>query len=257
MSLDLSHRTYGAGKPLILLHGLLGSKSNWAGVAKALSAHHQVHALDLRNHGQSPWSERMTYEDMADDVAAFIRHHHLLSCDLVGHSMGGKVAMMLALHHGELLDRLVVVDIAPASSGGDFHPIVEALAGVPLAECDNRDDVDDFLADEIPEASLRGFLLQNLTRTGDGLAWRVNLAALHLDMERIISFPDLHPHRVFNGRTLFLAGQQSDYVTPAHAGVIRRLFAHAVIDRVPNAGHWVHADQPKAFLDKLRHFLDT
>ncbi|GAB6054563.1 alpha/beta fold hydrolase [Magnetospira thiophila] len=257
MSLDLSYKTQGAGRPLLLIHGLFGSKGNWAGVAKALAAHHHVFALDLRNHGQSPWTERMTYPDMVEDLTHFIRQHNLGPCDVVGHSMGGKAAMLLALNHGELVRRLAVVDIAPLPSDGDFRDIIETLAEVPLAECDNRDDVDALLADHIPTPGLRGFFLQNLQRTPDGLAWRLNLATLHRDMESITGFPEIHPHQAFNGPTRFLAGMKSDYVTPAHLGIIRRLFPHATLEQIPDAGHWVHTDQPQAFLDRLRRFLDT
>ena len=258
MTIELSHTVAGSGRPIVVLHGLFGSKRNWFSITKALAPHHHVFALDLRNHGDSPWIDGMAYPDMAEDVASFIRHHRLGPCPVIGHSMGGKVAMLLALQHGELVERLVAVDIAPVPSGGDFRDYVEALAGVPLAECETREEVSEFLEDDIPDPSLRGFLLLNIKRDADGLSWKVNLAALHQGMNEITGFPDLLPHHVFTGKSLFLAGERSDYVHPVkHLAQIRRLFPHAKLDHIPGAGHWVHADQPQMFLERLKRFLET
>jgi len=257
MSLDLAFAETGAGPPLVILHGLFGSGRNWASVARALGARHRVFTLDLRNHGDSPRAASMGYREMAADVAHFLARHGLEGATVIGHSMGGKTAMVLALEHGALVGRLIVVDIAPVAYRHSHLPLIEAMAAVDLARASRRAEVDAALKDAAPEAGLRAFLLHNL-ETGEGdLRWRVNLAALGDNMDELIGYPDGLEGRSYAGPALFLAGADSDYLRREHAAAIRALFPAAEIDAIAGAGHWVHAEQPQAFLARVQAFLEA
>jgi pimeloyl-ACP methyl ester carboxylesterase len=255
MSLDLSFAETGAGPPLIVLHGLFGSSRNWAGIARQLGETHRVFTLDLRNHGASPWAETMTYREMAADVAAFLAGHGLEGATVLGHSMGGKTAMLLALERGDLVGRLIVVDIAPVAYGHSHLPHIEAMRAVDLSSAARRGEVDRALQDAVPDPGLRGFLLHNLASEEGRLRWRINLAGLGDNMDALIGYPDDLEGLGYNGPTLFLAGATSDYLQTAHHAKIRTLFPAAEIDAIADAGHWVHAEQPQAFLARLRTFL--
>lgn len=254
MAVDLSFSAAGGGGPLVILHGLFGSKRNWASIAAKLATHHRVFTVDLRNHGESPWADRHDYPALADDVAALIRGHVGRSATVLGHSMGGKVAMMLALASPELVERLVVVDIAPARSQGDSLVVLRAMKAVPLEACANRADVENMLDVDIPDRAVRGFVAQNVRMAPEGLSWRVNLDALERHADDILGFPEIPAGRHFNKPTLFIAGARADYIRPEHQADIRRLFPLATIETIENAGHWVHADAPEAFLAAVTRF---
>jgi len=256
MPLDLSYQDLGHGRPLLILHGLFGSKRNWGAIAKHLSAHHRVLSLDLRNHGDSPWVDSMDYRDMADDVAGFIKHHSLGPCTVIGHSMGGKTAMMLALMRPELIQRLVVVDIAPVDRETGFDAYIDAMSEVPLPACDSRADVEEHLEHVVGDKMVRTFLTQNLVREETGFRWRLNLSALADGIDDITAFPEPNPHQSYTGPTLFIAGAKSDYIQPHHMGDITRLFPKADITHIPGAGHWLHAEAPKTFLQHLNSFFE-
>jgi pimeloyl-ACP methyl ester carboxylesterase len=255
MALELSHVEYGAGPPLVILHGLFGSARNWASIAKRLGETHRIFVLDLRNHGASPSAATMSYREMAADVAAFMERHGLAGATVMGHSMGGKTAMMLALEQGEAVGRLIVVDIAPAPYGHSHLPIIRAMQRADLSAARRRSEVDGQLDAEIPDPALRGFLLQNLVSEEGRLAWRINLEALADNMETLTGFPDDVAAHGYHGPVLFLAGGRSEYVELEHHGEIGRLFPAADIDAVPTAGHWVHAEDPTAFLARVEVFL--
>jgi pimeloyl-ACP methyl ester carboxylesterase len=256
MSLELAHIAHGeSGAPVVILHGLLGSARNWSSIARQLGATHRVFALDLRNHGASPWADEMTYDQMADDVRAFLARHGLPAAAVIGHSMGGKVAMRLALGHGEQVERLVVVDVAPVTYGRTFNAYVEAMRGLDLAGISRRSEADVLLAEQIADARVRGFLLQNLVSSEDGLAWRVPLQALAVNMPELVGFPESAEAEQYEGPTLFVAGGLSDYVRPEHHAAIMRLFPNAQLAAIPDAGHWVHAEAPEQFLEVVGAFL--
>ena len=255
MTLDLSFTEVGAGPPLIILHGLFGSSRNWASHARQLGETHRVFTLDLRNHGASPWAETMTYREMAGDVAAFLVSHGLEGATLLGHSMGGKTAMLLALERGDLVGRLIVVDIAPVAYHHSHLPYIEAMRAVDLSAAARRGDVDRALRDAVPDPGLRGFLLHNLASEEGRLRWRINLAGLGDNMDTLIGYPDDLTGLSYGGPTLFLAGATSDYLLAEHHPYIRALFPAAEIDAIADAGHWVHAEQPQAFLARVRTFL--
>ena len=257
MSVKLSYQELGHGTPVVILHGLFGSKRNWGAIAKRLSAHHRVLTVDMRNHGCSPWVDGMDYRDMSQDVADFIAAKGLGPCTMIGHSMGGKTAMTLALGRPELVSRLVVVDIAPVERETGFGAYIEAMAEVPLAACDSRADVEEHLADVVAHKMVRSFLVQNLTRDEAGFRWRINLAALDAGMDQIADFPQPNHHHSYQGPTLFVAGAASDYIQPHHMGEITRLFPTATVTHIPGAGHWLHAEAPDVFLKELTAFLSS
>ena len=212
-------------------------------------------ALDLRNHGRSPWADTMSFDEMAGDVAAFIRAHDLSPAGVIGHSLGGKVVMRLALRRADLVARLVVVDVAPVAYGHSFAPFVEAMQAVDLAAVQRRADADLQLQRAIGDPAIRNFLMQNLVKTDAGFVWRINLAALAANMPELRGFPALAEDAAYLGPTLFIAGGRSPYIQAGHRPLIARLFPvaeHAVIE---GAGHWVHAEHPAEFLAEIRQFL--
>jgi len=256
MTLELAYDGFGdAGPPVVILHGLLGSARNWTGIAKQLAETHRVFALDLRNHGRSPWAGTMSFDDMAGDVAAFIGAHDLGAAQVIGHSLGGKAAMRLALMRADLVERLLVVDVAPVAYGHSFAPFVEAMQAVDLSAVERRADAEVQLEGAVGDAAIRSFLLQNLVKTDSGCVWRVNLEALGANMPELLGFPRTAAGVTYRGSALFLAGGRSPYVAAEHRPLIAQLFPaaeHAVID---GAGHWVHAERPAEFLEQARRFL--
>jgi esterase len=259
MPLRLHHRHYGeAGAralPLVLIHGLFGSAANWHGIARRLAVERRVLVPDLRNHGQSPWDARMDYRAMAADLVALLDGEGIARAHLVGHSMGGKAAMWLALSAPERVGSLVVVDIAPVTYASRHGALVSALAALPLAQLTDRRAADALLAQTIQSAAVRAYLLQNLVRDrSGGWCWRVNLEVLARSLDQILGFPPTADLQ-FPGPVLFLYGSRSDYVTGEGLPRIRALFPLARLRTIANAGHWVYADQPQEFLAAVSGFL--
>jgi pimeloyl-ACP methyl ester carboxylesterase len=255
MAVQLAASEYGEGPSLAILHGLFGSGRNWAGIAQRLAAHHRVIALDLRNHGASPWAETMDYGEMAEDVRATLNALGHRRYALLGHSMGGKVAMMAALRDGNAVERLVVVDIAPVGYKPRHLAYVGAMRALDLGAIKRRAEADARLAPAVGDAAERGFLLQNLIFDGGTARWRINLPVIERSMSELVGFPTLPPAASYRGPALFVAGGRSDYLRPEHEPEIRRLFPNARIARIADAGHWLHAEQPQALLDIVEPFL--
>jgi len=255
MTVSLAAVEYGDGPPLAILHGLFGSGRNWASIAQRLAAHHRVIALDLRNHGASPWADTMDYAAMAEDLRATLHARGYSRYALLGHSMGGKAAMVAALRHGSEVRRLIVVDIAPVPYPPRHLAEVRAMRELDLGGIKRRSEADACLAPSIPDPAERAFLVQNLVFEDGRARWRLNLAAIEQAMPELVSFPELPPGAAYNGPALFIAGGQSDYLRSDHEPTIRRLFPGAEIARIDNAGHWLHAEQPAAFLAIVEPFL--
>jgi esterase len=255
MPVSLAASEYGAGPPLAILHGLFGSGRNWASLAKRLGEHHRVIALDLRNHGASPWAETMGYGEMADDVRASLAARGYARYALLGHSMGGKIAMLAALREGEAVARLIVADIAPVAYRLRHLGMVRAMRGLDLAGIKRRSEAEARLAVAVPDPAERAFLLQNLVFDDGAARWRINLAAIERALPELVGFPVLAAETRYEGPTLFIGGGRSDYLRPEHESAIRRLFPKAHIAVMPQAGHWLHAEQPQAFLDVVEPFL--
>lgn len=255
MPLALHFREYGdSGETLLLLHGLFGSSANWGSVARALASDYRVLVPDLRNHGQSPHAPEMDYSSMGADLSGLLDRLEIGHCLVVGHSMGGKVAMHLALHQPQRIRGLAVVDIAPVAYRHDFSLILDAMESIDPAALRDRSDADRRLAATIPEGGVRGFLLQNLVRTDSGWAWRINLPALRKGMSDITGF-DQPVGMSYRGPAHFIFGERSDYVRPDAEPVIRRIFPQAAFCPVAGAGHWVYAEKPEGFMHCLRDFL--
>ena len=253
----LAHAEYGDGPPVVVLHGLFGSARNWAGIAKRLAARRRVLTLDLPNHGDSPWSAAMDYASMADAVRAFITERGLEAPAVLGHSMGGKVAMALALSHAGAVGSLIVVDVAPIAHATTMMAYVEAMRGLDLAGKEPRAEVDADLAATVADARVRAFLLHNLVAHGDGLRWRLNLDAIAAGMEAISGFPEFADGTQYAGRALFVTGAESGSVRPEHEAAIGARFPRAEMIEIAGTGHWVHADRPDAFTEAVAGFLDS
>lgn len=255
MAVALAAAEYGAGPPLLILHGLFGSSTNWTAIARRLGEHFRVFSLDMRNHGASPWAADMTYGAMAEDVEAFIGSHGLGAARIIGHSMGGKAAMMLALRAPERVERLVVVDIAPTSHPPTMGSYADAMRALDLTGLSRRGAAEAQLRHAVPEDAVRLFLLQNLVPGPDGLRWRLNLAAISAHMAELSSFPNLPPDAVFAKPTLVVRGERSDYVGDGDLPAFKRLFPKMSLVTIPGAGHWVHAERSEEFLTAVGPFL--
>jgi pimeloyl-ACP methyl ester carboxylesterase len=247
------------GDWVVFLHGLFGQGRNFTQIAKALVPDLRSVLVDLPNHGRSDWMDTTDYDDIADVVAAWLRERHVddVPVHVVGHSMGGKVAMVLALRHPDLVARLVVVDIAPAVSdgAGEFEHLLDSLAALDLDTLDRRGDADDLLARAIEDPRVRGFLLQNLRSEDGGFRWQANLDLLRRELASIGGFPDIDA--TFEGPVLWVAGERSNYIRPEHGDRMRRLFPRTRALTLKGAGHWVHSEQPEAFVSTLRVFLGS
>ena len=258
----LNTASYGDhGSRVVFLHGLFGQGRNWTQIAKELSDEHRVLLVDLPDHGRSAWTERFDFIEVADRIAEAVAGDPIA---LVGHSLGGKVAMVLALRHPDLVERLCVVDIAPVGyeRAGEFAGYIEAMRALDLDRLTERADAEAGLAHAVPSPTVRSFLLQNLRRDsapGGGSAWRwqANLAGLRRDLPAIGGWPEaeLAGTPPYDGPVLWLAGQHSDYVTDAYAPAMDRWFPRNRRVTVKNAGHWVHSEQPGVFVEVLRRFL--
>ena len=236
--------------PLLIAHGLFGSARNWGVLAKRLSDTRRVLAVDMRNHGNSFRDDSHTYADLAGDLAEVISAHGGVA-DVVGHSMGGKAAMLLALTHPAQVRRLVVADIAPVAYGHTQQHLIDAMRAVDLSRVERRGDAEAQLAPMVPEEGVRAFLLQSLDVAER--RWRLNLDALAANMGAILGWPDVGA--VSAAETLFLSGGASDYVQPEHRPAIKALFPKAKFAKIPGAAHWLHAEKPREFEAAVRAFL--
>lgn len=254
-SRETDSRETGSGEPVVILHGLLGTARNWGMIAKELGRDRRVCAVDMPNHGASPWFDQMDYPFMAAQVADWIaaRFPRVV---LMGHSMGGKAAMTLALTRPELVSRLIVVDIAPVAYTHGFSDYISAMRAVPLKNVTKRAEAEASLAQSIPDPRVRAFLMQNLDQDADGYRWRANIDVLDREMSAIVGFPPELTQRVFDGPTLFVSGGQSNYVRPQDQDRITALFPKAERAIIADAGHWLHADKPQEFLGVVKAFLE-
>jgi esterase len=252
--MQLHFRELGSGQPLVMLHGLFGSSDNWLGVAPALAENFHIFALDLRNHGRSTHDAEMNYLLMARDVGAFLETQKLTNVFLLGHSMGGKVAMQFALQHSTMIEKLVVVDMAPRVYKPVHEPIFAALLKLDLKSFQSLKQIEDALAPEIPGLGLRRFLLKNVRRNSDGsFSWKINLRGIAENYPNISAA--VTAGKAFEKPALFLRGGKSHHVLPSDEPHIRELFPRAEIETIAEAGHWVHADAPREFVRRVTEFL--
>ena len=247
-----------AGSPtglpaLLIVHGLFGSGRNWGAIAKRLGQTRAVHAVDMRNHAGSPWADSHGYDDLAADLAAVIDRIGG-PVDVLGHSMGGKAAMVLALTRPALVNRLLVADIAPVAYAHSQNHLIAAMRALDLANVTTRGDADAALRAAVPDDPTRAFLLQSLELRDGPVRWLLNLDVLEREMGRITGWPDVTGQ--YDGPALFLSGGRSDYVQPQHRAPIKALFPNARFAKLPDAGHWLHAESPRAFIDTALAWFD-
>jgi len=236
---------------LLIVHGLYGSARNWSVISKRMSDSRRVIAVDQRNHGDSPWFDTHSYLDMAQDLAQVVEHNGA-PMDIVGHSMGGKAVMILALTRPDLVKRLLVADIAPVAYGHDQSQYIQAMQSIDLTHMEKRSEVAQALSKHVTDPALQSFFTQSLDLGNK--RWKLNLDVLQRDMNHVLGFPEVTGS--FDKPTLFLSGANSQYVLPDHRPKIKALFPNAVFAKIPNAGHWLHAEQPRAFEQTLRVFFN-
>ncbi|MDF9800922.1 esterase [Catalinimonas alkaloidigena] len=256
--MELNYRSMGEGQPLIILHGIFGTSDNLQTFGKQLAEQYQVFLIDQRNHGASPHSDEFNYEVMAEDLYAFIKKHKLEEVIVLGHSMGGKVAMFFAAQYPELFEKLVVVDIAPRAYPVHHQQILEALSAVKIDEISSRKEAEEQMKPYIADFGVRQFLLKNLKRSDDnkGFAWKLNLPVIKHNIERIGEGLDESKYKV-EKPTLFVRGAKSNYITQEDEKLIKDIFPSSKVVTVENAGHWVHAEQTEKLFQEVSKFLDS
>lgn len=263
--MDLFFRETGEGAPLIILHGLYGCSDNWITIARKLSPKFHVFTIDQRNHGQSPHNESHTYDDMVDDLHNFITSKGFSEVTLLGHSMGGKVAMRFTLQYPQKVKQLIVADIAPKNylhmhnrgeSANHHAEIIDALLGINLNGLSTRKDVDTALLEIFPEQNLRQFLVKNIRKNGDkSLEWSINLPVLKNALPEIMDGFS-HLKNSCNIPTLFVRGEKSNYIDAEDTFEINNFFPNSNTVSIPNAAHWLHAEQPVLFFNTIMYFLE-
>jgi len=273
--MNLFYRKYGEGHPLVILHGLYGCSDNWVSVGRALSQHFEVYLLDQRNHGQSPHNDEHLYSAMCDDLLEFFDAQSLKTAILLGHSMGGKVAMNFAVKYPERVSSLIVADIAPKSynlpntiAHLDFHRnIISTLLNLNLHKMHNRDEIDTELSKTLQSAQVRQFLLKNVRRTknaekgNDIFEWTLNIKALSENLPALMEglnsngFSPAFTSGDYRFPVLFIRGEKSDYISNEDIPLIHKIFPAAEVVALPNAGHWLHAEQPELFVKTVQYFL--
>jgi pimeloyl-ACP methyl ester carboxylesterase len=263
--MDLYYRKTGSGSPLVIIHGLYGSSDNWMNISKRLAEKHTVYMIDQRNHGRSGFTETHTYNDMRDDLAEFFEKHNIEKATILGHSMGGKTAMWFAADYPEKVEKLVIADIAPKDylqlkDEGQFYlhqNILLAMQDIDFSMVKSRNDVDDFLAEKIDDERIRMFLLKNVEKNKNTkqFQWRVNADVLYDYLEEIVNGVNIHwlddriPITTYP--VIFIRGLLSKYIQDEDIELIKEIYPEARIVDIPDAGHWLHAEQPKKFAEAV------
>lgn len=251
--MKLNFKKIGSGPPLVILHGLFGSADNWYSISKELDTEFTIYLVDQRNHGDSPHSDEWNYQVMADDLLEMLDEEGLEKVYLMGHSMGGKTAMTFAVTNPERVERLIVADISPKYYPVHHEVILDGLQSIDLSNIKSRKEADDALASYIPEIGIRQFLLKNLGRTSEGFNWKINLPVIVEKIEEVGE--ELEEDSKYEGPTLFLAGEKSNYIQEKDLPTILVHFPEYDLITIPKAGHWLHAEQPHAVVEEIRRFL--
>lgn len=254
--MELNYKEFGQGDPLIILHGLFGTLDNWQTLAKKFAKDYTVFIVDQRNHGRSPHIDHIDYPSMANDLQHFMESNWIYKAHILGHSMGGKTAMEFALNYSDMVDKLIVVDIAPKKYAPRHQTIFDALFSVKLEEVNNRKEAEAILTPQIESYGVRQFLLKNLSRNkAGGYEWKMNLPIIYKHYQDILD--DVNTENIFEGPSLFIDGADSEHIQDADHSLIKSRFPNAQIETIVNAGHWVHADQPMALLNTVSSFLKS
>jgi len=266
--MELFYRKLGSGPPLIIVHGLYGSSDNWISIGKTLADNYTVYLVDQRNHGQSPHHETHDYPSMRDDLIEFMDRHEMPKAIFIGHSMGGKTAVFLSESHPERIVALVVIDIAPTAYGAEVpgnqaethRRIMDAMLEVDFSQADSREDVDKQLSNNIDSSRIRSFLLKNLVRNKDKqYHWKLNVPIIRKNLEGVLGGLDAKKYRggeeIAGFPVLFNRGEKSDYISDEDILVIQQIYPMARVSTLPDAGHWLHVEQPALLLKTIRYFL--
>lgn len=257
-AVDLSFQQFGAGRPVVVLHGLFGSARNWQSVARNLADGFSVFTVDLRNHGASPHTIQMDYAGMSADVSALVQKLDLRNVSLIGHSMGGKVAMTLALSDPDRIAQLIIVDIAPDAYSNDYADLLAAISALDLGAISRRADAQTQLKQAIPDIEIRSFVLQNLIfSAASPPRWRINLSAIRKGIADIVGAIPSDPAVPFNAPTYFIKGENSDRIDDGDLASIGQYFPRFELITIANAGHWPHSENPVEFLAELRVLLEN
>jgi len=253
--MKLNFKQYGQGEPIIILHGLLGSLDNWQTLARKFAKTHTVFTIDQRNHGRSTHDSKMNYSILANDVAEFMNEQWIYDANIIGHSMGGKTAMQLALDFPELVNKLIVVDIAPKKYVGNHLPLFDAMLSLELKSLKNREEANLILKSKIPNDNIRLFLLKNLSRKKEGgYRWKPNLNAIVENYQEILE--NIKGDIPSDIPSLFIKGGNSDYIQKDDLETIRSFFSESKIETIEGTGHWVHAEKPQELSKLILDFLD-
>ena len=254
--MELNYKVFGdVGEDIIIIHGLLGSLDNFQTIAKQLSETYRVWLLDMRNHGRSFHSEEMNYEVMVEDVHEFMKSHQLAHAHLIGHSMGGKVAMNFALTYPELVNDLIIIDIGPKKYEGDHQVILKTMKDISLNDFSERSEIEEKISEKIHSQKIVQLMMKNLGRDQNTFFWKPNVEVILKNYRLLMD--TMPKHQIFNGKTVFIKGENSDYIELDELEDFRKYFSEAQMMIVPNSGHWVHADQPEVFLQLLFKILNN
>lgn len=263
--MKLNYKILGEGEPMVIMHGLYGSSDNWVGIARELQAYFKIVLVDLRNHGKSPHADDHNYNVMADDLMVLLNDLQIYSTILIGHSMGGKVALAFTAFNPERVRRLVVVDISYRTytiDEGDMQfnehrNILKSLSEIKLSEMNSREQVDEILSNNIPSSRVRAFLLKNLYRTREKqFKWKLNLPVLQLNIEKVLEGFESYKSEFqeLNQPVLFIKGGASEYIQQKDVVSLPKYFRNAKVVTIPEASHWVHAEKPLEFLQVVKEF---
>lgn len=254
--MELNFKTFGSGEPLIILHGLFGTLDNWQTLARRFAEHYTVYIVDQRNHGRSPHLDNMDYPALAEDLKSFMESQWMYNAHIIGHSMGGKTAMQFSMEYPEMVNKLVVVDIAPKAYPGLHNSIFDALMSLDLNRVQSRQEAEDWLAPKIDDLSVRQFLMKNLTRSkAGGFEWKMNLPVIYKYYGHILA--PISVREAFENPTLFIRGNRSSYILDDDWSLIQDYYPNARLYSVANAGHWVHAEAPEVFYEAALSFLQS
>lgn len=251
--MNLFYRTTGEGSPLIILHGLFGSSDNWLTLGKKFGEFRTVYLVDQRNHGASAHDDEFTYDQMVEDLVIFLKQHDIIKPDILGHSMGGKVAMLFATKYPDLINKLIVVDIAPKFYPVHHNVILEGLKAIPVETLEKRSEADDILAKYVEYPGVRQFLLKNLKRTDTGFEWKMNLDVIYEHIANVGN--GLEDDETFNHPTLFIRGSLSDYILDEDIPDLNAHFPNNELITIEGASHWVHVEKPDPLTDAVEKFL--
>lgn len=251
---NLNFKKYGAGEPLIILHGLLGSLDNWSTLGRKWADNYSVYLVDLRNHGKSPHTPTHTVPGMARDISDFIDTHDIYEPVVLGHSMGGKVAMELALSHPDEIRALIIADMGAQAYPRSHDKIFQAIRSLDLDRNDSRKNIEKKLSETISDKGIVYFIAKNIDRTKEGYRWKMNLDIIEQDYEEILKA--IEPGRIFDKPTLLIRGEKSGYVRKEDRHLLQQLFPRIKTASILGAGHWLHAEKPEEFEKEVRRFLE-